>query len=553
LRKLSDNTTSNVYVSNLPLDMTPHQLEQLFAPHLVVSLRILLDDNGVSRGVGFVRLRDRETAQECIDKLHGKVLSGQTTPLQARFADSEAQKRLKQSANQTAVKQQAFAPKSGAANVGGLLDGSGLPDPLYLASLQGLQNWAGFGTPQNSSAASFPLISPQLGMTSPAINYTQWSPGMAANTAANWNMLTTDMYPLLNNNLGNNNYGIHYGNNSIYSPSSMATSINSPFAQFSNKSLSPLSFASSPLSSASPVLGKSDSLNRPGSSRSKPTYLPPDVHQQHAKALLEAQAGLAFDSPQAEAFGLSQLLLNGNGVDYHQQAPPLQHRHLSHAYNPGTYTDASVAPQHTEVTSNALGMSGMIPQDASPPFETKPLPPIAAKMATVPLPLTPASVKNSTAVNGSTTAAAASLSPIRFSLSADPKNPITIEPLEKESECPSTALEDGASNKMPARVSTPMPTNVNPFEKAGNVQVQEAVTEEGDSLVIEAGNGGSAVGSFSSQQKNSDEQQQQREEIKGLSKSDSGKIFDVTCHDSVAVAKEDACVTKDNERTSLAI
>jgi RNA recognition motif-containing protein len=75
LRKLSDNTTSNVYVSNLPMDMSPHQLEQLFAPHLVVSLRILLDDNGASRGVGFVRLRDRDTAQECIDKLHGKVSS----------------------------------------------------------------------------------------------------------------------------------------------------------------------------------------------------------------------------------------------------------------------------------------------------------------------------------------------------------------------------------------------------------------------------------------------------------------------------------------------
>lgn len=73
LRKLSDNTTSNFYVSNLPLDMSPHQLEQLFSPHLVVSLRILLDDNGSSRGVGFVRLRDRDTAQECIDKLHGKV------------------------------------------------------------------------------------------------------------------------------------------------------------------------------------------------------------------------------------------------------------------------------------------------------------------------------------------------------------------------------------------------------------------------------------------------------------------------------------------------
>lgn len=73
LRKLSDTCSTNVYISNLPMEMTPHQLEQLFAPHFVVSLRILLDDSGNSRGVGFVRLRDRDIAQDCIDKLHGKV------------------------------------------------------------------------------------------------------------------------------------------------------------------------------------------------------------------------------------------------------------------------------------------------------------------------------------------------------------------------------------------------------------------------------------------------------------------------------------------------
>lgn len=45
----------------------------LLAPHVVVSMRILTHDDGTSRGVGFVRMRDRDIAQECIDRLHGKV------------------------------------------------------------------------------------------------------------------------------------------------------------------------------------------------------------------------------------------------------------------------------------------------------------------------------------------------------------------------------------------------------------------------------------------------------------------------------------------------
>ncbi|KAK0567424.1 hypothetical protein OC861_002746 [Tilletia horrida] len=88
LRRMADKSSANVYLSNLPTDMTTHQLEHLFAPHNVISMRILLNSDGTSRGVGFVRLRDRDIAQDCIDRLHGKV----------RFADSEGQKLLKRNA-----------------------------------------------------------------------------------------------------------------------------------------------------------------------------------------------------------------------------------------------------------------------------------------------------------------------------------------------------------------------------------------------------------------------------------------------------------------------
>lgn len=97
---MGDSSSTNVYLSNLPIRFTEAQLEQLFAPHPIASLKILQDVNGESRGVGFVRLMDRATAQRCIQRLHGRILPGTTLPLQVRFADSEAQKSLKKLAHQ---------------------------------------------------------------------------------------------------------------------------------------------------------------------------------------------------------------------------------------------------------------------------------------------------------------------------------------------------------------------------------------------------------------------------------------------------------------------
>lgn len=53
--------------------MNLQQLERLFAPHTAQSSRILVNGDGVSRGVGFVRVRSRQAAQEVINKLNGMV------------------------------------------------------------------------------------------------------------------------------------------------------------------------------------------------------------------------------------------------------------------------------------------------------------------------------------------------------------------------------------------------------------------------------------------------------------------------------------------------
>jgi len=72
-------------------------LEELFQPYKIISNRILRDSNNVSRGVGFARLSDRESAEAIIEKYDNKVLSEipGSLPLQVRFADSPSQKRLK--------------------------------------------------------------------------------------------------------------------------------------------------------------------------------------------------------------------------------------------------------------------------------------------------------------------------------------------------------------------------------------------------------------------------------------------------------------------------
>ncbi|RKP25636.1 hypothetical protein SYNPS1DRAFT_15387 [Syncephalis pseudoplumigaleata] len=55
LKNLQDPNSTNIYVSNLPLDFDEAKLEELFQPYKILSHRILRDSNNVSRGVGFAR------------------------------------------------------------------------------------------------------------------------------------------------------------------------------------------------------------------------------------------------------------------------------------------------------------------------------------------------------------------------------------------------------------------------------------------------------------------------------------------------------------------
>ncbi|CAO0803468.1 unnamed protein product [Mucor circinelloides] len=112
LRHLQDETSTNIYISNLPLDTSEQKLEELFHPYQTISNRILRDpQSGMSRGVGFARLTDREAATAIIERFNGHTIEGSSAPLQVRFADSPAQKKLKnQTARRKMVRPHEFPP-----------------------------------------------------------------------------------------------------------------------------------------------------------------------------------------------------------------------------------------------------------------------------------------------------------------------------------------------------------------------------------------------------------------------------------------------------------
>jgi len=68
---------SNLYIANLPLQMSEKDLEVMFANFGgVVSTRIVRAPNGISRGVGFVRMESKHICETVINSFNNKVLPG---------------------------------------------------------------------------------------------------------------------------------------------------------------------------------------------------------------------------------------------------------------------------------------------------------------------------------------------------------------------------------------------------------------------------------------------------------------------------------------------
>ncbi|KAK9957165.1 hypothetical protein ABG768_011431 [Culter alburnus] len=68
---------TNVYIKNFGEDMDDDKLKDIFSKYgNAMSIRVMTDENGKSRGFGFVSFERHEDAQRAVDEMNGKELNG---------------------------------------------------------------------------------------------------------------------------------------------------------------------------------------------------------------------------------------------------------------------------------------------------------------------------------------------------------------------------------------------------------------------------------------------------------------------------------------------
>ncbi|KAI4236895.1 MAG: hypothetical protein LQ349_002256 [Xanthoria aureola] len=100
LKTLANPNNTNLYLSNLPKNMNEADLQTIFkSKHpdiVIVNHKVLKDENGLSRGVGFARFETHEICETIIDEFSGMLLDeANDLRLQIRYADTDEQKDFK--------------------------------------------------------------------------------------------------------------------------------------------------------------------------------------------------------------------------------------------------------------------------------------------------------------------------------------------------------------------------------------------------------------------------------------------------------------------------
>ncbi|XP_053083576.1 polyadenylate-binding protein 1 [Pangasianodon hypophthalmus] len=68
---------TNIYIKNLDKDVDDKKLKDIFSKFgLALSVRVMTDENGKSKGFGFVRFERHEDAQRAVAEMNGKELNG---------------------------------------------------------------------------------------------------------------------------------------------------------------------------------------------------------------------------------------------------------------------------------------------------------------------------------------------------------------------------------------------------------------------------------------------------------------------------------------------
>lgn len=91
----TDMKDSNLYITNLPKDVTEQDVENLFKDYGEIIQKTVLKDKhtGLPRGVAFVRYSKGEEAQAAIANLDGKMLENAMLPLSVRVAEDHGRQK----------------------------------------------------------------------------------------------------------------------------------------------------------------------------------------------------------------------------------------------------------------------------------------------------------------------------------------------------------------------------------------------------------------------------------------------------------------------------
>ncbi|CAH1117620.1 unnamed protein product [Phaedon cochleariae] len=91
----SDMKDSNLYITNLPKDVTEKDVDNLFNKYGEIVQRTVLKDKitGMPRGVAFVRFSRGEEAQAAIANLDGKLIENAILPLNVRVAEDHGRQK----------------------------------------------------------------------------------------------------------------------------------------------------------------------------------------------------------------------------------------------------------------------------------------------------------------------------------------------------------------------------------------------------------------------------------------------------------------------------
>ena len=88
---------TNVYIKNFGESMTDERLEDVFGKFgPVLSVKVMTDESGKSKGFGFVRFQYHEDAQKAVDEMDGKELDDTTIYVSRAQRKKERQKELQQ-------------------------------------------------------------------------------------------------------------------------------------------------------------------------------------------------------------------------------------------------------------------------------------------------------------------------------------------------------------------------------------------------------------------------------------------------------------------------